>query len=290
VCPVCGADAEHHNAETLCIGDVDRVVAAANSEIDKIEARADDLSATISTLEIEKRRLENALPKIEANLQKYSAELKNVVSPNLRKLRTSYKELADKGASVREALGLFDSLQDLNGRKAALERVNTSPSGSAEGSSRLTDTMVSPFSLLVEETLKSWGFPGGDRVHFDTQVKDLVIAGKPRVSYGKGLRAITQAAFSISLLEYCISRDSPHPGFIILDSPLLSYKEPESVEDDLSDTNLNSNFYRYLLQIQNSMQIIIIENTDPPSDVELGGRVEHFSGIVGEGRFGLFPT
>lgn len=49
----------------------------------------------------------------------------------------------------------------------------------------------------------------------------------------KGLRPITQAAFSISLMEYCVGNDSAHPGFLILDSPLLSYKEPEGPEDDL---------------------------------------------------------
>jgi hypothetical protein len=150
--------------------------------------------------------------------------------------------------------------------------------------------MVAPFFELVEKTLKSWAFPGSDRVHFDLQVKDLVISGKARTSYGKGLRAITQAAFSISLLEFCASKDKPHPGFVILDSPLLSYKEPESADDDLSATNLNGNFYRYLLQLKSDRQVIVVENTDPPSDVELGDRVEHFSGMEGEGRFGLFPV
>jgi len=117
-----------------------------------------------------------------------------------------------------------------------------------------------------------------------------VISGKARTSYGKGLRAITQAAFSISLLEFCASQDKPHPGFVILDSPLLSYKEPESADDDLSATNLNGNFYRYLLQLKSDRQVIVVENTDPPSDVELGDRVEHFSGMEDEGRFGLFPV
>jgi hypothetical protein len=41
---------------------------------------------------------------------------------------------------------------------------------------------------------------------------------------------------------------------------------------------------------KNNRQVIVVENTDPPSDVELGDRVEHFSGIEGEGRFGLFPV
>lgn len=288
VCPVCGASSEHHMAET-CAGDVDRVTAAASSEIRKIQQRSEELGGTITSLKREQGRLENALPKIDTSLRESETELQEVIAPNLRKQRSSYKELADKGASVREALGLFDSLQDLVERKTGLEQANAGSAQSTESTSQLTDTMVSPFSEQVEKTLESWGFPGGERVHFDLKVKDLVISGKPRTARGKGLRAITQAAFTISLLEYCASKDKPHPGFVILDSPLLSYKEPESAEDDLSGTNLNSNFYRYLLQIKKDRQVIVIENTDPPSDVELGDRVEHFSGLENEGRFGLFP-
>ena len=288
VCPVCGSSAEYHKTG-VCAGDVSRVTSAATSEIKKIDRRAGELEETISSLEKEQHRLEGALPAIEARLRERETELQQVVTPDLRKQRASYKELADKGANVREALGLFDTMQDLLGRKSQLEQAGSSSTGTTTSASRLTDTMVAPFSELVEQTLKSWTFPGSDRVHFDLQVKDLVISGKARTSYGKGLRAITQAAFSISLLEYCASHNKPHPGFVILDSPLLSYKEPESADDDLSATNLNGNFYRYLLQLKSDRQVIIIENTDPPSDVELGDRVEHFSGMEGEGRFGLFP-
>lgn len=291
VCPVCGADAEHHKYGDTCDNDVARVTAAADSEIEKIERRAAELSETIEALIKERSKLERALPKIEENLKENNTELQTVIAPDLRKLRTSYKDLADKGADVREALGLFDTKSDLLDRKARLENANSQGAGSSETPvTTLTDTMVSPFSKLVRRTLQNWGFPGADRVHFDLQAKDLVISGKPRVSYGKGLRAITQAAFSISLMEYCAGKDSPHPGFVILDSPLLSYKEPEGPEDDLSRTDLNGNFYRFLLQLKGDRQVIIIENTDPPSDVELGNRVEHFSGMEAEGRFGMFQV
>lgn len=288
-CPVCGADSEHHKNGVTCDNDVVRVTAAANSEIDKIERREEELSETIKALIKEKNKLEDSLPKIEGDLNKKNTELQTVIAPDLRKLRSTYKELADKGANVREALGLFHSLNDLLDRKARIESANSyTPDPARAPATTLTDTIVSPFSELVRKTLQSWGFPGADRVHFDLQTKDLVISGKPRISYGKGLRAITQAAFSISLMEYCIGKDSPHPGFVILDSPLLSYKEPEGPEDDMSRTNLNGNFYRFLLQLKQGRQVIIIENTDPPSDVELGNRVVHFSGINNEGRFGLF--
>ena len=290
VCPVCGADAEHHRNGSTCDNDVARVTAAASSEIEKIDRRAEELSDTIDALAKEKNRLEASLPKIEEYLRVKNDELQTVIAPDLRKLRTSYKDLADKGASIREALGLFETKSDLIDRKVRLENANSQSNSNPLPVTALTDTVVSPFSELVRKTLECWGFPGAERVHFDLQTKDLVISGKPRVSFGKGLRAITQAAFSISLMEFCANNNSAHPGFVILDSPLLSYKEPEGPEDDLSHTDLNGNFYRYLLQMNANRQVIIVENTTPPSDVELGGRVEHFSGTHSAGRFGLFPN
>lgn len=183
VCPVCGADAEHHNNGVICENDVARITAAAASEINKIENRSEELTETIDALVKEKSKLEGSLPKIEKNLREKNSELQNVIAPNLRKLRTSYKELADKGANVREAIGLFNSKGELMDRKARLENPNSRTSISTPSPvTKLTDTMVSPFSELVRKNLTSWAFPDADRVHFDLQAKDLVISGKPRTS------------------------------------------------------------------------------------------------------------
>lgn len=289
-CPICGALPEHHNPDAICDGNVEIVVKAAQSEIHKIENKDRELTGTIEVLDKEAQTLEKSLPKIDDRLSALSQEIEAVVSPDLRKLRATYKELADKRADVREAIGLFDGLGDLIERRAALEAVASKKPNDSSDNYRLTASIVEPFSAMVQSLLERWEFPGNRRVHFDLQVKDLVISGKPRTSFGKGLRAVTQTAFSLSLLDYCVARDLPHPGFVILDSPLLSYKEPEGSEDDLRNTNLNSNFYQHLLTLSQNKQVIIIENTDPPSDVELGSRVEHFSGLENEGRFGLFPV
>lgn len=288
-CPICGALPEHHDPDAICDGNVEVVVKAAASEIGKIEDKERELTDTITVLDKEAKALERTLPKIDVRLGELSQEIEAVVSPDLRKLRASYKELADKRASVREAIGLFDSLGDLGERRSALEALTAQKTNDSSDSYRLTASMVEPFSAMVQTLLERWEFPGSRRVHFDLEAKDLVISGKPRTSFGKGLRAVTQTAFSLSLLDYCVANDLPHPGFVILDSPLLSYKEPEGSEDDLRDTNLNSKFYQHLLTLSGNKQVIIIENTDPPSDVELGSRVEHFSGWEDEGRFGLFP-
>jgi hypothetical protein len=146
---------------------------------------------------------------------------------------------------VREALGLYRTFKDLQDRKAALE-AEVKNSGGDPADSDLPSSSIHHFSTVVLELLKEWHFPNVQSVHFDQRQRDLVIDGKSRTSFGKGLRAITQSAFSIGLLQYCRRQSTPHPGFVILDSPLLSYKEPDGEDDDLRHTDLKQRFYHFL--------------------------------------------
>ena len=88
--------------------------------------------------------------------------------------------------------------------------------------------------------------------------------GKERGSTGKGLRAITHAAVSVGIMEFCLERELPHPGFLVIDSPLLAYWKPEGEEDDLSGTDLKERFYQYLLGMRPNTQVIVVENEHPP--------------------------
>ena len=67
----------------------------------------------------------------------------------------------------------------------------------------LSTATLDQFAQQVAELLKDWNFPDRERVHFDQAIRDLVINGKPRSSRGKGMRAITYAAFTIGILEFC---------------------------------------------------------------------------------------
>lgn len=136
--------------------------------------------------------------------------------------------------------------------------------------------------------LKAWNFPDASRVHFDKTTRDFVISGKPRGSRGKGMRAITHAAFTVTLLEYTRSNELPHPGFVVLDTPLLAYREPEGEEDDLSGTDVQDRFYQYLLAL-GDRQIIILENVDPPDTIKAGQQAAFFSKNPHLGRYGFFP-
>jgi hypothetical protein len=289
-CPLCGSAPEHHRLADDCDGNVDRVVEASRAEMAKIELRQTELAATITDLRKEAVAFERRLPTLEQSIQSLSSEIDRVVAPNLRQLRTSYKSLADKGGEVREALAIHRGLQDLEDRKAQLEKEDETVSGGANSSDvDLSTTIADKFATVVLEILTAWHFPDIQRVHFDTKLRDLVINGKNRTSYGKGLRAITQAAFTIGLMEYCRRNDTPHPGFTVLDSPLLSYKAPEGNDDDLRGTDLKDRFYTYLSAMPQNRQVLVIENTDPPADVQQLPQAIKFSGSPGADRIGFFP-
>jgi hypothetical protein len=79
----------------------------------------------------------------------------------------------------------------------------------------------------------------------------------------------------------------PHPGFVILDSPLLAYKEPKGEDEGIAGTDLKPRFYEFLSTFAGSEQIFIVDNTTPPENF-LGQALE-FTGNPEIPRCGLFP-
>jgi hypothetical protein len=132
---------------------------------------------------------------------------------------------------VKSSLAVFDRLDRLEQRRADLTDAPIDGTGKTSVAVGFSEAVAHQFSLKLEQILKAWNFPGECRVHYDKDASDFVIDGKPRGSRGKGLRAITHAAVSIALLEYCQEHELPHPGFLLLDSPLLAYFKPEGDED-----------------------------------------------------------
>ena len=291
VCPLCGAEPEHQHRSADCEGNADQVVKAAEAELAKITLLQEDLAKTVHQLANKSRSLQRRLPKLELDEFQLHTKIREELAPNLRATRTSYSELADKRAEVREALGLYQTLMDLEDRRTALELEEAEASGGNTPDAGLPAASLDKFSTVVQHILQTWHFPKAERVYFDQKTRDLVISGKNQISFGKGLRAITQSAFTIGLLQYCKDQATPHPGFVLLDSPLLSYKEPDGDDDDLRHTDLKVRFYEYLKQIGSDQQVIIIENTDPPEDVRLQPYAQKFTGNPDEeGRAGLFPV
>lgn len=288
-CPLCGSDPAHHQNGDVCEGNTDAVVEAARKEIGKIEILRSELAVTVRELTREGASFDRRMPSVVVELDELSGSVDSLIVPKLAKLRASYSELNDKRAQVREALGLYATVQDMERRRADLEKAQDATAKPQTATSAVPTAVADAFAQSVETILADWHFPEAGRVHFDPNTRDLVIAGKPRGARGKGLRAITHAAFTLGLLAHCRSSHTPHPGFVILDSPLLAYREPDGKEDDLRGTDLEEQFYSYLQGLPEDWQVIVVENTDPPEAIKRLEQVEMFSKNPHSGRYGLFP-
>jgi uncharacterized coiled-coil DUF342 family protein len=288
-CPLCGAlpDAQQH--DTACDGDVAAIIQAASAEIEKIKRLRDELEGTMVDLKSEAVSHEQELLKKNEKYEAVDSQIRSTIAPTVSEERASFSELVEKRAEVQKALELYARVTKLEKRKTSLEQDEGEEGSSGPIVSGLPDSVAHDFSIKVSSLLKAWDFPGDCHVHFDKESTDFVIDGKPRGSRGKGLRAITHAAVTIALLEYCQENDLPHPGFVVLDSPLLAYFKPEGDEDrQLQGTNLKDRFYSYLVKHHNTdSQVIIIENQHPPDSVLSGLSMTVFTGNPNEGQQGF---
>lgn len=288
-CPLCGALPEAQQHDTTCDGNVEVIVQAASAEIEKISQLRIELQRTIADLKSEAISLEQKLLEINEEYENINTQIQETIGPIVSEERSSFSELVEKRAKVEKGLALYARETKLEERRTSIEQDEGEEVSSEAIVSSLPDSIAHEFSLKVSNLLKAWEFPGDCLVHFDKKSTDFIIDGKQRASRGKGLRAITYAAVTISLLEYCQENDLPHPGFIVLDSPLLAYFKPEGDEDlQLQGTNLKERFYSYLVDHHSvDSQIIIIENQHPPDSVLDRLSMTIFTGNPNKGRQGF---
>jgi len=290
-CPLCGASPEAQHSSEECDGDVESIVIAAAAEMEKIKRLASDLDSTINALHNESARLSEDLVRIEGQFSGVDDEIKSAIAPELSDAQYSYTEFVDKRSKVVSLLSIFTRLDKLLVQRNELfGDEQESEGGDQRVTTKLSPQVLHDFSKTVERILEAWDFPDTGSVHFDETSMDFVINGKLRGNRGKGLRAITHAAVTLGLLEFCRERFLPHPGFVVLDSPLLAYYKPEGEGDSLQGSALKQKFYKYLIEEHSDSQVIIVENEHPPEAFEGQLGLTVFTKNPQHGRFGLFPV
>lgn len=285
-CPLCGAQSDDQHLDGDCDGNIAAVLAGARTEKQKIAALRQELLATMEQLRSEAVDFDSRIPAIEDRLSDTERSIE-ALRPALTQHRASYTELVDKRSSLRATLAAWDQLADLRARREQL--LVTDGGAPEEAVPELPSARVDEFAQNVLRVLQAWQFPNATRAHFDQDDRDLVIDGRRRGSRGKGMRAITHAAFTVGLMGFCQIAGTSHPGFVVLDSPLLAYREPEGEDDDLSGTGVQDAFYDHLAA-WNERQVIVIENENPPEHIRRRESTVFFSKSIGQDRYGFFPV
>jgi hypothetical protein len=281
-CVLCGSDLSAVEDINLSSDFRDAI----KTERKKAESNLGDLVCSLSVLEVETEELrkqsrdlnkfvvecdekiQNELLPIKENL---SAKIKNIVSYEKKQSKLSaLRREIDKQSNIRESLKL-----DLTSSKE-----KASPG-------QLPKKEIMVYTKYVKTLLKEWNFIDKSSVNFNFSKLDLEIDGQSRGTFGKGKRSLIATACLIALLKYCKKKDLPHPGFVMIDTPLNPYKEGDrkDVSDDNATDDMQDAFYDSLAALGNKMQIIIIENKDPSNTSKM--HYEHFSGTKDVGRQGF---
>jgi hypothetical protein len=295
-CVLCGADAIHqHYSDGL--EEVEIQQKAALAEIEKIRIELTDLKSTIASLEAEVIGIEKRIPMLAENIKEVETKI-SVLRPQEKDVRTRYERAILVRADI---VNRQNVLRQRTEYQSMIEKLTLMKVGrqKADGLSVDVSTSIAyDFSQTVKRVLEAWHFPDIEEVHFDAKIQDIVVNGRERTHNGKGIRAILHSAFKVALLIYCRDKKLPHPGFIVLDSPLLTYRGPLQFEKhgELSDdevrfkqTALNEYFYDHLASLATIGQIIVLENQDPPFEILNKANILMFSGEKGTGRQGFFP-
>ncbi len=295
-CPLCGADPQHQR-HAHGFDEVERAQKAARAEIAKIRLERSDLMKATKSLGAEQDGLARRAERLTAEIEALDLKIREA-RPLEASSRQAYEKLDLERTGIRYGLSLCQRLQDLKQRKAELAAFKPKSTPRGAIGVGVSGGMGHELAIAIQSVLHAWQFPGLPTVSFDHKTHDIRINGKNRKANGKGVRALMNAAFKIGLLLYCRERKLPHPGIIVLDSPLLSYRDPhQSRHGDLSEdekvikkSGLKENFYQFLVENSVDTQFIIIENDKPTFDSGPAAMVARFVGAEGTGgRHGFFP-
>lgn len=289
-CPTCGReiaiggdlDCHPESAEFL---DIEK---AARAEIAKLSPRLKDLDVALEEAAGREAAEEQIADQARKRAEELDREIEEVANPSATAARGRVADVTARRRTLEEQLLRF---RELDRYQAARQQADAIFGESVEGYRPGQDAeSLTALAAQVEQLLLAWHFPVISDVRWERKDDDLIIDGKRRRSFGKGVRAITHTAFTVGLMLHCLKHDTPHPGFAILDSPLTPYKgEEDEIEDPELTAEVRPGLLHSLATLEIDAQTIIVENIDPPDSLRAEAVVHEFGGSDGSGRAGFYP-
>lgn len=280
-CPYCNGDIK----STFSNSQISETIFSCEKENEKIDFLLSEVNESILQLNNEgeelNKKIENeryALREIEELINSNINESLNNIGEKINQLYNKRDELL-KTKFTQESITKFIEFKD--------GITNTIQSKADNLFKDLSNSNMFPINEKIYSILKECNYPELETISFSENNSDFVIGSKNRNLSGKGIRAITYATFVIALSEFLTTRNFKM-GVPVLDSPLVTYKNPKSNGEGISE-DLAMNFYRYCAKQENCPQIIILENEEPPNDIL--NKINHivFTGNENFGRYGFIP-
>ena len=292
-CPTCGAAPENHKPDCVISNEhISNVIDACVIERQKIQSLKKDLLDTSDQLQQDFNRNFALLDKIQSDYKSIDELISSKLDPVIQLSKAKIAELFKARQNIELSVNTKSQTDLLNELLLAAEKDLKNKPIKEKAEIGLFVKESGPFIDLVHDVLKSWEYPELDAVYFSEIDQDIVIGEKNRIDEGKGYRALSHAAFIIALMNYCLAENYNHPGFLVLDSPLVTFRgaDPDVTAEDGIGVDVKDKFFVALSKTKQDRQIIIIDNDDPPS--EIGDRINyiHFTKDKKIGRYGFIPV
>lgn len=292
-CPLCGQSMDKEHAHEAVRSSSD-VYAAARAEAAKIQAQHRDLDDAIASLKSRREMRETERSNADGTFHAAQRRLASIVQPAIADSTAQLRRLNTRRLELETTRNDSEQMQTLRSIKEQIAQTNTHGGRGKKQWEELPSKSLRALCNEIEDVLKQWKWDGEGRVEFDEKTYDIKVDGQARQSHGKGVRAVLYSAFVISLLRYCRRESLPHPGFVVIDSPLTSYKKRGAGvrgADTAVSQGVEAAFWESLSSISSDIQVVIIENKEPPSNVASAVHYEWFAGNeAGTGdRIGFIP-
>lgn len=276
ICPFCGAPTKKHEHPAY--------IHAAQIELNKIISQQKDLSAADSDVAQEDRELREKLFKLKEARQKIDDSISEELRPKVESLKRSLEHYR-AAIEVDSETALLDRYQ--NDMVRSLEQYQVpiaKETVSFDPKAHLAGDIQHDLDVMLDNIFRECRFDGYSNAYFDLKKCDVVVNGSHKKSYGQGFRTFMNTLLLLTIHNYLSSDKSAYnPGFLIIDSPIMSLKEV----DEAASGNMKTSLFKYLLSHQEGYQKIIIENTPPDLDYSKINLI-HFTG-TSEGRYGFIP-
>ncbi|AKE01504.1 hypothetical protein XU06_31795 (plasmid) [Rhodococcus erythropolis] len=289
-CPFCGAEPDHQHWPDAPTDPTEAATfaSAITSEQSKIFALRTGLDQTIGAVQAERQEIRTRSRSLTDENTRHTSEIRQL-DAEIKTPGGDLAQLLEVRSRVEREIDAHSRLADFYILRATTAQVEK-PKTSTEVPIVTSD--LNQFNEVARQILQQWSFPGST-VSYSISERDLMVDQRVRRVRGKGVRSILHALFNVALAEYCLRRDYRHPGFVVLDSPIVSYRQagdPEpSGEDETISTNVVDAFYAYL---QNDFQgqSLILENKSPVSPLPAGSSEYFFGGAAKDAeRSGFYP-
>lgn len=291
-CPLCLTDIQHQARHQQQDERAPMLRLAALAEAEKITGLREGLKGALSDVLDDIDEVAEALKNAEGEARDNDRKQNVLLAPHQLNTQNGLVALSERKTVLSLALSSLTKADVLKVRLAEMKEKSKRKKQVVE---RDLSGSATALCKRVKELLEDWGVPGVDSVYFDDGVSDIEINQRKRTSYGKGKRGIFLTAYMVALMERALGNEHPHLGITIIDSPVVTYKDPKhaktSDKDELLDESVKDRFYAWLASRIEPGQIIILENEEPSAEtLPMLCHTEFVGAGNTIGRTGFFPT